>query len=165
MITRVTDGSLQMRCLSLKQPYAYFMFDLPPEVRKDVENRSRSVTSEMGPMLVQTSALKDTLAERAYFEAACSQAVSRGVPDGLIPRFEEVARGVLYGCLRFASALPQVSLMDHLHRWKFEGQVGYVCTGAVRLPPRPLKGAQTVYYVSLTAEEQVLLRQAGHLGA
>lgn len=165
MITRVVDGKLQIRCLTLKQPYAYFMFDLPLQVRKPIENRSRSITSEMGPMLIQTSALKDTPAEHQYFDTACEQALRRGIPQNLLPRFDDVERGVLYGCLNFASMLPKVSLIDGFNSWKFPGHIGYVCTGAVRLPSRPLKGWQTVFYVTLTDEEQELLRKAGHLGA
>ena len=154
-----------MRCLTLKQPYAYFMCDLPPEYRKDVENRVRTITSEMGPLLIHTSATKDSPADRLYFDTACEQAERRGVPRELLPRYEDLDRGVLYGCLRFTGILPKASLMDPMHRWKFPGQVGYTCADALRLPPRPLRGQQTFFYVALTVEEEALLRQAGHVFA
>ncbi len=167
MITRVVDGKLQMRCLSLKQPYLHLMFDLPSKYRKKIENRSRSITSEMGPILMAASAKMGPRAEssRAYFEIACEQALKRGVPEALLPQYEELELGVLYGCLRFVTTLPSTSLMDLTHAWKFPGHVGYVCSHALRLPPRPLSGAQTIFYVTITDEEQALLKAAGLLGA
>lgn len=165
MITRVIDGVLHMRCLTLKQPYAYFMCDLPPECRKDVENRVRTVTSEMGPLLIHTSATKDSPADRLYFDTACEQAERRGVPRELLPRYEDLERGVLYGCLRLTGILPKASLMDGVHRWKFPGQVGYMCSGAMRLPARPLRGQQTIFYVPLAEHEEALLREAGFIFA
>jgi hypothetical protein len=157
MITRIQDGKLQMRCLSLKQPYLYFMFDLPAEHRKPIENRSRPITSELGPILMAASAKTD----RVYFETACEQAIRRGVPEHLLPKLGDLELGVLYGALRFHAVLPKTSLLDQVHPWKFPGHVGYACTDAVRLPPRPLKGSQTIYYVTLTEDEESLLRQAG----
>lgn len=159
-VTRVgPDGRLQMRCISLKQPYPYFMFDLPPEHRKPIENRKRSITSELGPMLIATSASVDDV----YFESALEAARRRGVPESLLPTQEQLEFGVIYGVLRFDQILPKVSLMDALHPWKFPGSVGYVCAAALRLPPRPIKGAQTIYYVPLTDEDQRLLRAAALL--
>jgi len=167
MITRTVDGQLQMRCLSLKQPYLYFMFDLPAEHRKPIENRARSVTSEMGPLLMAASVKLGTSdkASRAYFDTACDQALKRGVPETLLPKYDDLELGVLYGCLWLQEMLPSTSLLDLLHPWKFPGHVGYVCRSPVRLPPRPVSGMQTIFYVTLTAEEQNLLREAGLLGA
>jgi hypothetical protein len=155
-VTRVKDGKLQMRCLSLKQPYLHFIFDLPRPHRKDVENRTRSVTSEMGPSLFCAS----KSLERGYFNEACEGALRRGVPEALLPKFDTIETGVLYGCVRLWHLLPSVSLLDQSWKWKFPGHVGYVLKDALRLPPRPLRGAQTIFYVELTDEEQALLRAA-----
>lgn len=159
MITRVVDGRLQMRCLSLKQPYLWFMFDLPPQYRKSIENRTRSITSEMGPILMAASAKT----ERVYFETACEQAIRRSVPEALLPSYDDLELGVLYGALRFRAMLPKVSLLDQVHPWKFPGHVGYACDGAMRLPPRPVSGEQGIFYVTLTDGEAALLRSAGLL--
>lgn len=159
MITRQVGDSLQLRCVSLKQPYAHFIFDLPPEHRKDVENRSRSITSEMGPILIAASQ-KTTL---KYFEEACEAALRRGVPESLLPKYQDLELGILYGAVRLTRVLPSVSLEDQLWKWKLPGHVGYVLEGAVRLPPRRLLGAQTIYYVDLSPQEQKLLRRAGLL--
>lgn len=159
MITRVVDGRLQMRCLSLKQPYPFFIFDLPPEHRKDIENRSRQVTTEPGPILFASSA---TLT-RDYFDEACDGALKRGVPEALLPRFEELETGVLYGCVRIEQILPKASMMDRIWKWKFIGYAGYVLSGAVRLPSRKLSGHQTIFYVDLTGADQQVLRAAGML--
>lgn len=160
MITRPgPDGVLAMRCISLKQPYPYLMFDLPPEHRKPVENRTRVITQEMGPMLVASSAKLDL----DYYAAALDHARARGVPEALLPRPADLPLGVLYGVLRFDQMLPPESLLDALHPWKFPGHVGYVCGAALRLQPRAIKGAQTIYYVPLTVAEQQLLRDAALL--
>jgi hypothetical protein len=161
MITRTVGGELQMRCLSLKQPYLHFMFDLPAEYRKTIENRTRSVTKEMGPLLMAASAKTD----RAYFETACEHAQRRGVPGSLLPRYEDLELGVLYGALRFVTMLPTTSLLDVHYPWKFPEHVGYVCRDAVRLPARPVSGMQGIHFVTLTAEEQWLLHGARLLHA
>jgi len=159
MITCVVEGKLQMRCLVLKQPYLHLIFDLPVEYRKNIENRIRPVTSEMGPMLMSASA---TL-HRDYFDEACEGALKRGVPEHLLPKFEQVEKSVLYGCIDFQRKLPTTSLEDMMWKWKFPGHTGYVLgtASAVRLPSRPIKGSQGVFYVTLTDEEQALLSAAG----
>lgn len=159
MITRVVDGKLQMRCLSLKQPYLHLIFDLPDGQKKDIENRSRSVTSDMGPLLMAASAG----VKRVYYEEACEGALKRGVPEALLPKLDDLQCGVLYGCVRLVRQLPKLSLEDKLFKWKFPGSVGYVLQNQIRLPPRPISGKQTMYYVDLTDEEQGLLRAAGML--
>lgn len=156
MITRHLNGALQLRRLTLKQPYAYFMFDLPLEYRKDVENRSRSITSEMGPMLISTSAR----IESVYYDEACEAALKRGVPSSLLPAMAALELGVIYGALRLKHALPRTEVFGPSHRWKFPGQVGYLTEDATRLPPRPHRGTQTLQLVTLTDEELALLRGA-----
>jgi hypothetical protein len=161
MITRVVNGKLQMRCLVLKQPYLHLIFDLPVKHRKNIENRTRPVTSEMGPMLMSASKSMG----RDYFEEACDGAIRRGVPEALLPKFSEMERGVLYGCVRFHRRLPTTSLEDSLWKWKFPAHTGYVlgAADAIRLPPRPVSGALGIFYVELTEEERELLRAAGML--
>ncbi len=158
-ITRVKDGKLQMRCLSLKQPYLHLIFDLPPEYRKDVENRTRSVTGEMGPILFAAS----QSLQRDYFDEACEGALRRGVPEALLPKFEAVEKGVLYGAVRFEAMLPPLSLPDRAHKWKFPGYVGYVLKDQLRLSPRKLSGSQGIFWVELTDWEQEVLRSVGLL--
>src|SRR5882672_116291 len=145
---------IQMRCLSLKQPYLHFIFDLPPEHRKDIENRTRSVTSEPGPILFAASATT----KRDYFDLACEGALKRGVPEALLPKYEQIEKGVLYGCVRITQVLPSTSMMDHLWKWKFPGHTGYVLKDAVRLAPRQLSGQQTLFYVDLDPKETRTLK-------
>lgn len=161
MITRIVDGRLQMRCLVLKQPYLHLIFDLPLKHRKDIENRIRPVTSEMGPMLMSASGKLS----RDYFDEACAGALRRGVPAALLPKFEQMEKGVLYGCVAFERRLPTTSLEDLIWKWKFPAHTGYVlgAAKALRLPSRPVRGSQGIFYVDLTDDEQQLLRAAGFL--
>lgn len=163
MITSVVDGKLQMRCVTLRQPYLHLIFDLPVEHRKTIENRTRSITSEMGPILMSASAHKTT--DRLYFQEALEGAARRGVPSELLPRPVDLEQGVLYGCVRLRRMLARTSLEDGLFKWKFPGHVGYLLdtATALRLPTRKISGSQGVFYVTLTDEEQDILSAAGML--
>lgn len=161
MITRIVNGKLQMRCLVLKQPYLHLIFDLPLEHRKNIENRTRPVMSELGPLLMSASKSMS----RDYFEEACDSAHRRGVPEALLPKFSDMELGVLYGGVRILRRLPTVSLEDSLWKWKFPAHIGYVLdvATALRLPPRPVRGSQGIFYLELTDEEKALLGDAGLL--
>ena len=161
MITKTVDGRLHMRCISLRQPYLHFIFDLPPENRKDVENRTRPITSEMGPFLMAASAPNRSRSdEQRYFDEACAGALARGVPESLLPRLGDLEHGVLYGCVMFVRKLPSTGLEDSVWKWKFQGHTGYVLSGATRLPSRPVKGQQGIYQVPLTDDDRGILRSA-----
>lgn len=83
--------------------------------------------------------------------------------EHLLPKFEQVEKSVLYGCIDFQRKLPTTSLEDVMWKWKFPGHTGYVLgsASAVRLPSRPIKGSQGVFYVTLTDEESARLSAAG----
>lgn len=153
------DVGVRMRALSLHDPYPQLILDLPDEHRKDIENRQRSVLSELGPLLIHVSAR----ATDERHDAALAVARKAGVPEKLLPSRENRQLGGIVGCVLVSQVLPKLSLFDWQYRWKFPQYVGYVLAKRVKLPFRAVSGGQGVFHVDLTAEEQQLIQGAGIL--
>lgn len=153
------DAGVRMRALSLHDPYPQLILDLPDEHRKDIENRQRSVLSELGPLLIHVSAR----ATHGRHAAALTVARKAGVPEELLPTQEDRVLGGIVGCVMVSQVLPKCSLFDRQYRWKFTEHVGYVLSKRVKLPFRAISGGQSVFHVDLTAEEQQLIQGAGIL--
>lgn len=158
---------MRMRAVCLREPWLYLMLDLPPELRKDVENRGKKLTKTLGPILVKSSARKGVKhgvdLDVQYFEEARKKVLSWGwFPEELFPKFEQLQFGGLRGALNFAELLPPYFGRDK--RWKFLEEYGYVVDRYVRFPFRPLKGGgQGIFYTETTNEESELLSSAGLL--
>lgn len=152
------NSGVRVRALSLHNPYPYLILDLPDEHWKNIENRVRSVMSEPGPLLIH-AALKQS---NTVHEAALTIARKVGVPEKLMPNFEQPAMS-LVGAVYVSEILPKDSLLDRLHRWKFPGHVGYVLSARTKLPPREVRGGQGLFHVDLTPEEVACCRAANLL--
>lgn len=157
----------RMRAVCLREPWLYLMLDLPPEFLKDVENRGRKLTKELGPILVKSSARKGVKhgvdLDLQYYEEARKRVLGWGwFPEELFPRFEQLQFGGLRGALNFAELLPPYFGSDK--RWKFPECFGYVVDRQTRLQFRPMKGgAQGIFYPEITDGEVEALRAAGLL--
>ncbi len=153
----------KIRCLCFREPWLYLMLDLPEPHRKNVENRVRCITRQMGPMLAKSSVRKPGRQDQNYFCDVRERVLGAGlIPEGLFPSFEQLEFGGLRGCLNFTQLLSPGT--KHGHRWKFEHCFGYVVDRAVRLSFRPFKGGgQGIFYTDVTNEEAEALSSAGLL--
>lgn len=156
-----------MRAVCLREPWLYLMLDLPPELRKDVENRDRKLTNTLGPILVKSSARKGVkhgvdLDVQYYDEARATVAGWGWFPMELFPAFEQLQFGCMRGALNFAELFPPHFGRDL--RWKFPLSYGYRVDRFVRFDPRPMKGGgQGIFYTTPTEAEAAALRAGGLL--
>lgn len=118
-----------MKALSIKQPWAWAICNLPEPYKKDVENRTRR-TNFRGEFLVHAS---KTFDNRGYF---WMQHILKklGYEDS-IPKEEEFIKGAIVGistiedCKHFINS-----------KW-FDGPYGYVLTNSAAFKkPIPYKG-------------------------
>jgi hypothetical protein len=124
--------------LSLTQPWAWFMLELPPEHRKDVENRSWN-TNVRGDVWVHAS---KRMTADDYAGALDTAAEILGhIPKA--PPFHEVKRGGIVGRFKIIGVeRPRVSSsLGHRHRWHFADSFGFVVTDARPVPFVPCSGA------------------------
>ena len=160
---------MKMRAVCLREPWLYLMLDLPPELRKDVENRGRKLTKTLGPILVKSSARKPMKnghdRDLLYYFGVYAHVESWGwFPMDQFPRFDQLQFGGIRGALNFSQLLPPGFGADL--RWKFPESFGYVVDRYVRFPFRPLKGGgQGIFYTEPTDSERALLAAAGMLEA
>lgn len=154
---------MKMRAVCLREPWLYLMIDLPPELglTKNIENRARKLTNQLGPILVKSSASKRD--DREYYAGVYAHVESWGwFPMAHFPRFEQLQFGGIRGALNFAELLPAGFVSNQ--RWHFHDCFGYVVDRYVRFPFRPLKGGgQGIFYTETTNEESELLSAAGLL--
>lgn len=151
-----------MRCLSLQEPWLYLMTRLPERYRKNVENRTRNLTNQLGATLVHASKKMP----RSYYDNVRDMVLKRSlVPEELFPSFEELLPeiGGIKGAFEITHHLLPNDIMGASYRWKFPGHHGYVTRNAQTLPFRPYAGALGFFRVELTAEEELRLRAAGLL--
>lgn len=149
-----------LRCLSLQEPWLYLMTRLPEKYRKNVENRTRNITNQMGASLVHASKRMT----RPYYNNVRELVLQRGlVPEELFPSFEllQPELGGIKGAFELVEHLRPDDLLGASYRWKFQGHHGYVTRNAVELPFRPYAGALGFFSVELTAEEELRLRSVG----
>lgn len=165
---------MKMRCVCLREPWLYLMLDIEdPELRKNVENRSRCITRQMGPILVKSSAPKprgtNTYqyedADLPYYKTVRDVVLGRGwLPASAFPEFEQLQFGGIRGALNFSKLLAPGSSVDSQYRWKFPEYFGYVVDKSLKLPFREMKGgAQGIFYPEITDAEAAALRAAGLL--
>ncbi len=130
---RAASAGVCKLALSLRQPWAYFMLNIPAPYRKCVENRTWN-TKHRGPCWVHASAGMT----RAEFDDACSFARRAGVPAELMPGFDQIERGGIVGRWKITSVYQPGVQRD---RWHMQEQFGYVVEDAERVPFLPCNGA------------------------
>ncbi len=151
-----------VRCLSLQEPWLYLMTRLPEQYRKNVENRTRNLTKQMGTTLVHASKKMP----RAYYDSVREAVLKRKlVPEELFPAREvlDPELGGIKGAFEIVDHLRPDDLLGASFRWKFPGHHGYTTRNAIGLPFRPYAGALGFFRVEITADEEQRLREAGLL--
>jgi hypothetical protein len=137
---------MRMRALCLREPWLYLMLDLPPEFRKDVENRGRKLTKTLGPILAKSSTVNRGSkkfdyedSDANYYAQVRKQVLGWGwFPEELFPKFDQLQFGGIRGALNFSELLRPGYGADH--RWKFPECFGYVVDKAVKFPFPPVEG-------------------------
>lgn len=162
---------MKMRCVCLREPWLFLMLDIAdPELRKNVENRVRCLTRELGPILVKSSApnkgskkFQHEDADLPYYTRVRNQVLGWGwFPEEQFPHFDDLQFGGIRGALNFSQLLEPGFGTDL--RWKFPNCFGYVVDKRLRLPFRKFKGgAQGIFYPEITDVEATALRAAGLL--
>lgn len=143
------------RVLTLMQPYAYFVLNLPEEYRKNIENRSRSL-GFFESFWISTSAR----CPPQYFDEACAVALRAKVPESLLPKREDLPLGAVVGKVRCAAMVKddfrQIRGAPHYTanmtpkefgraiRWYF-GEFGYILPEAQTIEPVPCSGKQAFW--------------------
>lgn len=128
----------EWRALSLRPPWWWLMIHLPPEHRKDIENRPPGFShkSFRGEFLIHSSDMS-----RAEYDGARETARLLGVPTSLLetmPSFEDMPRRGIVGRARIVDLIPPG---DSGRRWHFPESFGFVVTDARPLPFVACKGA------------------------
>lgn len=142
---RVRPSELPKMALSLKQPWAHFMLDLPSEFRKCIENREWN-TSFRGPLWVHAS---KGMTKLEFYEA-CEFALGAGVPRELLPSFDGLKRGGIVGRWTIVDVMRpdglttsrvypsnQAAFRPHARkgdRWHMAGQHGIIVENARAVP-------------------------------
>lgn len=129
----------EWRALSLTGPWWWFMLHLPPEYRKEIENRSPGFShkSFRGDFLFH-AAKGMTVQE---YNSAMKLANSLGVPPSVldtVPLFSDMPRGGIVGRGRVVDLVPPG---ESGRRWHFADSFGFVVEDATPLPFVPCVGA------------------------
>jgi len=128
--------------LSLRQPWAYFMLELPPPFRKDIENR-KWCPEKRGEIWVHAS---KGLTKSEFYEA-CEFALNAGVPRELLPSFDALPRGGIVGRWTITDVMRPGGLArigTHARqgdRWHMPEQFGIIVDHARAVPFVPCSGA------------------------
>lgn len=128
--------------ISLTQPWAYFMTQLPPEHLKRIENRGWN-TKVRGSVWVHAS--KKMTADD--YHRACAFARSAGVPISLLPPVAALQRGGIVGLFSIVDVIRPGGVYDTgtahplgRDRW-YMGEYGFVVKDAEPVPFTPCAGA------------------------
>ena len=143
---------LPINALTITQPWAYFIVNLPLRYRKRIENRTRNIGFH-DSFWVHTSK-KVTV---AYYEDACSFAIKAGVPERLLPSREALHCGKIIGrvtCTLLLApdgvphrgTMPAAGLSRAIKEWYWDGW-GYVVSNAVPGPILACSGARGFWRV------------------
>ena len=118
--------------LTIRQPWAHFIFDLPRDLRKDVENRSWP-TKVRGRVWLH--AAKGMTCEE--YDSARDFAIQEvGVPAIEIAHANELPKGVILGSARILDCITESS-----SGW-FVGEYGFMLMDPIKLKkPVPCAGA------------------------
>lgn len=179
---RSAKGSLfPTEALSLRQPWAHFMLELPEPWRKRIENRTWGPTKFRGPFWFHASV---GMTKVEYFDAIAFATGIVGVPREVLPEFDAVkrggivGRGSIVGHIRpgggpvhidplersldiFEGIDPSIQRVERgLNRkWHMDGQFGYVVADAATVQFVPCAGMLGFWRVPDDVLEQ-LRRQA-----
>ncbi len=151
-------AELPTHAISLIQPWAWLMLELPPEHRKDVENRTWN-TRFRGDVWVHAS--KGMTADD-YAGALDTAAEILGyIPRA--PSFHDIKRGGIVGRFRIVEVVPprdpravgDLRVLPPPRRWHFPDQFGFVVRDARAVPFVPCKGALGFWRVPTDVLEQL----------
>jgi hypothetical protein len=147
-----------VRAINIRQPWCSFITSLPPEHRKDVENRSFRLRDVRGAPWTGLLALvaSATLGAEEHAEA-CDFAYACGVPEYLLPERGALELGGLVGVARLTGYLEPG---ERGSPWHVDGAVGWKLEGAIALPFRRVRGRQGPFRLELTPGETDALRAA-----
>jgi len=113
--------------LSIRQPWAYLIINLPAEIRKDIENRTWN-TNHRGELFIHASA---TIEKDVYKEFRMR---------GYVPPMEEIKTGGIIGKVNLVKVVT-----EHKSDW-FEGPFGFVFKDAEKVPYTPIRGNLNIWY-------------------
>lgn len=113
--------------LSIRQPWAYLIINLPDEIRKDIENRTWS-TNHRGELFIHASA---TVEKEVYKDFRMR---------GYVPDMSEIKTGGIIGKVELVEVVT-----EHKSPW-FEGPFGFVLKNAEKVPFTPIRGNLNVWY-------------------
>jgi hypothetical protein len=127
-----------MKALSIRQPWAWFVFeDQPHARRKDVENRDWSesyANAQLSKIQKGEWFIVHAAAEVTKKEFAEAVAFARAIGCTRLPRFDELKRGGFVGIVRFEGAYRKSA-----SPW-FVGPIGLKLQASYPLPFRPARG-------------------------
>lgn len=129
-----------MLALSVRGPWWWFMFYLPQEQRKDVENRSWWAPRELIGHDIQIHAAKGMT--KREFDEGCAFALKCGATK--LPQFDALHRGGIVGVVRLVRCV-----RSSPSPW-FVGKFGFVLARPYPIPFVPCIG-QTGFFDPLSA--------------
>lgn len=132
----VTDTGTDMKCISIRQPWAWLIVN----GFKDVENRTRR-TSHRGPVLIHASLTRESF-PFAYFYN------TYGVNK--LMRTDELHLGGIIGIAEIVDVVTESN-----SKW-FHGPVGYVLANARPLPFTPYRGQLGLFEVPDVVVKQLI---------
>lgn len=135
-------------CISVRQPFPYFMFELPREHRCGVLNREWGPSEFRGWVWIRAGR-KPTKKE---FYAGLEFAEGAFVPGELMPALEKLSFQGVVGRARIVDVYQPGRQRD---RWHDPRQFGYVLADAVSVPFVPSGGARTLFELEPAALEQL----------
>ena len=100
--------SLPDRALTIRQPWAHFIVNLPPRYRKPVENRSQNM-GFFESFWIHSS--KEVSPDQ--YEDACETALSLGIPQRLIPAYDALDCGKIIGRVTCTALLAPGGIYHH----------------------------------------------------
>lgn len=138
--------SLPTRALSLTWPWPHFMFSLPEELLKRIENRKPGFShkSFRGDCWVHLTPCKTN----AEFDWACGFARDHGVPEELMPTRRSEYEGHIIGRWSIVDLLAPPTASELPDRWRMYGQIGFVTENARLVKPARCRGALGFWNVS-----------------
>jgi hypothetical protein len=146
-----------MKCLSVRQPWAWCITHLPGAAAKDLENRPRNLHYR-GPLLIHASL---TLSRDDY-ETALEAALEAGCARSDLPSFGllERMRGGIVGAVRMVDvSAPGYEPDDRPSSpWRDPDSFAYHLSDRIALPLRPYKGQLGLFNVEPTPAEVAALR-------
>lgn len=142
-----------IRAINVRAPWTAFIFGLPPEIRKDIENRGwrlRAADGQpyTGPLAIVASAT----CTRVEYDQACSWACRfTKTRRDMLPDRRDLELGGLVGVTHVKGYVEP----DHgsPYDWHMPDSWGWQLANSVALPFRRVRGRQGPFQLELTPDE------------